>query len=79
MLIIHVILLSSSNNLTNRQTRYASINKLLYFYLYFFQVMKPIAKALDILQGEKYIYIGYLLPTLTAVKKSKSTFIAQKP
>lgn len=32
--------------------------------------MKPIAKALDILQGETYISIGYLLPTLTAVKKS---------
>ncbi|XP_060858866.1 uncharacterized protein LOC132936189 [Metopolophium dirhodum] len=39
------------------------------------KVMKPIAKALDILQGEKYISIGYLLPTLTAVKKSLNQLI----
>lgn len=31
--------------------------------------MKPISKALDVLQGEKHVRIGYLLPTITAVTK----------
>jgi len=31
--------------------------------------MKPITKALDKLQGEKYICIGYFLSILTKVKK----------
>lgn len=32
--------------------------------------MQPIAKGLDILQGDKHVSIGYLLPTLTAIIKS---------
>ncbi|XP_054290241.1 uncharacterized protein LOC129005396 [Macrosteles quadrilineatus] len=32
------------------------------------KVMEPIAQALDILQGEKEMYMGFLLPTLTVVK-----------
>lgn len=32
--------------------------------------MKPVAKALDILQGDKNIYMGYLLPTVTVIKKT---------
>jgi len=31
--------------------------------------MKPISIALDVLQGEKHVCIGYLLPTITAVTK----------
>lgn len=30
--------------------------------------MEPVATALDILQGDKHVYMGYLLPTLTVVK-----------
>ena len=33
------------------------------------QVMKPLAEGLDRLQGEKDICLGYLLPTLLAIKK----------
>lgn len=32
--------------------------------------MQPIAKSLDILQGDKHVCLGYLLPTLTAINKS---------
>lgn len=31
--------------------------------------MKPVARALDILQGDKQVYMGYLLPTLTMLKR----------
>jgi hypothetical protein len=33
------------------------------------QIMKPIAKSLDILQGDKIVLINYLIPILT-LKKS---------
>jgi hypothetical protein len=32
--------------------------------------MQPIAKGLDILQGDNHVCLGYLLPTLTAINKS---------
>lgn len=39
--------------------------------------MKPIAKSLDILQGDKIVSIGYLLPTLCAIKKSLNNMKAE--
>ena len=32
-------------------------------------IMKPVAQALDILQGDKHAYLGFLLPTITLLKK----------
>ncbi len=32
-------------------------------------LMKPVAQALDILQGDKHAYLGYLLPTISLLKK----------
>ena len=32
-------------------------------------IMKPVAQALDILQGDKHAYLGYLLPTIALLKK----------
>jgi len=32
--------------------------------------MKPISTTQDILQGDKNVYLGYLLPTINAVYKS---------
>lgn len=32
--------------------------------------MKPLSKALDILQGDKSVCLGFLLPTINAVHKS---------
>jgi len=32
--------------------------------------MKPISRALDILQGDENVSLGYLLPTKNAVHKS---------
>jgi len=34
-----------------------------------FQVMQPIAKGLNILQGDKHVCLEYLLPTLTVIKQ----------
>ena len=31
--------------------------------------MKPLAKALDTLQGDKAMYMGYLLPVLQSLKE----------
>ena len=33
------------------------------------RVMQPLACALDIMQGEQNMYIGYLLPTLVSLEK----------
>lgn len=32
--------------------------------------MKPIARGLDILQGDKQISIGFLLPTISAINRA---------
>ncbi|KAL4125914.1 hypothetical protein QTP88_010151 [Uroleucon formosanum] len=40
------------------------------FLIEYCKVMQPIAKSLDILQGDKHVSLGYLLPTLTAINKS---------
>lgn len=32
--------------------------------------MKPICKALDVLQGDTYVSLGYLLPTINAIHKA---------
>ncbi|KAF0716715.1 Uncharacterized protein FWK35_00031341 [Aphis craccivora] len=40
------------------------------FLIEYCKVMQPIAKSLDILQGDKHVCLGYLLPTLTAINKS---------
>ncbi len=34
----------------------------------YIKVMKPIVEALDILQGEKNVGLGYLLPNITILK-----------
>lgn len=34
--------------------------------------MKPLSRALDILQGDKNISLEYLLPTINALQKSLS-------
>lgn len=48
---------------------------LYYYFLCAFniQVMKTVADALDILQGEQNMYLGYLLPTITALKHKLSS------
>ena len=38
-------------------------------------VLRPLAAAIDILQGENNCYLGYLLPTLLIVKKSMRALI----
>ena len=35
----------------------------------FLKVMGPVAEALDYLQGEKYMYLGYLLPTIKSLMR----------
>ena len=37
----------------------------------FVKVMKPVAKALDILQGSKDLYFGFLLPTIFCIEKHR--------
>lgn len=39
--------------------------------------MKPIAKSLDILQCDQIVSIGYLIPTLCAIKKSLNNMKAE--
>ena len=43
----------------------------------FIKVMAPISIALDTLQGEKKMYLGYLLPTLNVVKQRLETLKPQ--
>lgn len=31
--------------------------------------MEPVAKGLDILQGDKCVHIGYLLPTILSIEE----------
>ena len=38
-------------------------------------MLRPLAAAIDILQGENNCYLGYLLPTLLIVKKSMRALI----
>jgi len=38
------------------------------------RVMKPIANALNILQSETKMYMGYLLPTICILKKNFTTW-----
>jgi hypothetical protein len=38
------------------------------FFLEYVKIMTPVANALDILQGDNNISIGYLLPSLTALQ-----------
>ncbi len=35
----------------------------------FLKIMGPVAKALDYLQGEKYMYLGYLVPTIKSLMR----------
>lgn len=37
------------------------------------KVMAPLATSLDLLQGDKQVYMGYLLPTLYALEKKMET------
>lgn len=47
------------------------------------QVMETIAKGLDILQGDKYVHMGYLLPTILSItdhlKTKVSSAVYTKP
>lgn len=39
-----------------------------------FQVMSLLAEALDILQGEKNMYMGYLLPVIATLERKLRRF-----
>ena len=41
----------------------------------YLMIMEVISVALDILQGEKNIGMGYLLPTITVVKRDLQTML----
>ena len=45
-----------------------SVNQVVFIREYC-SVMQPLANALDILQGDKNLYMGYLLPTLVSVQR----------
>lgn len=49
-----------------------NVNKLkineLDFFSEYIQILEPIATAIDVLQGEKNCYLGYVLPTLYVIK-----------
>lgn len=47
-----------------------TIKKSVYLYVYFVQAMYAVAKALDILQDEQYMYMGALQPTLHSLLPS---------
>lgn len=52
-------------------------------FFFVFQVMKPLAIALDILQGQNYMYLGYLVPTIktimSKINKYRETVVHTEP
>lgn len=46
------------------------------FVLEFVQVMRPLAQSLDLLQADKHLSIGYLLPTLTILQNKLQKIVA---
>ena len=49
------------------------------FLLEYVKIVRPIAEALDVLQGDLKISVGYLLPTLTILKSKLRKLDSQNP
>ncbi|EZA53798.1 hypothetical protein X777_06862, partial [Ooceraea biroi] len=72
-----ITLLKNDPEIINKCLDYCNLQRLteneIKFIEEYCQVMKPVAQALDILQSETGMYMGYLLPVLKTVKEKLET------